>query len=124
MRSTYFLAYDCFLMKNPGSIAETGVASFIFYKISLHAFADVRRLETLRSLHDFKIHRFAFFEGFETIATDSGEVHEYFLTAIIWSYETESLCVVKPLYCTLRHTKTFLSQLQKMLQMLIGTGQS
>ena len=57
-------------------------------------FADVRRLETFGAFYGFKINRFAFLQGFESVTCDGGEVYEDFLTAIIWSDKTESFCVV------------------------------
>jgi hypothetical protein len=41
-----------------------------------------------------------FFQGFKAVHIDSGEMREQILAAIIGRNETETLCIVKPLYGT------------------------
>jgi hypothetical protein len=69
---------------------------------------DVGCLLALRTLNDVKGNLLAFFEGLEAAHVNRGEVREQVFAAIIRSNETETLCVVEPLNCTVCHVKTSL----------------
>ena len=64
---------------------------------------NVRRLQSLRSLLNFKLHRLTFDQGLETIAFDGGEMHEHIFTTVGRSDKTETLGFVKPFNGTCRH---------------------
>src|SRR4051812_20464451 len=59
-------------------------------------------LEALGALHDVELHSLAFLKALESVGLDGREVNEY-VFAILTADESKSLCIVKPLYCSLFH---------------------
>src|SRR4029077_10415763 len=68
---------------------------------------DVRRLQSLRTPRHVELDGIALGESLETIALDSGEVHEH-IFAVGWRDETETLRLVEPLYGATSHWKLLL----------------
>ena len=63
-------------------------------------------LQALRPLGHFERYFIAFSEGFETVAGDGGEMHEY-VFAILLLEKTKTLAVIEPFYFTFYHLLTF-----------------
>ena len=61
---------------------------------------DVFCLEALGALDHVKLHRLAFLKAAESVRPDGREMHEN-IVAGLTADEAETLCVVKPLYCSL-----------------------
>jgi len=64
--------------------------------------SDVERLEAFRATLDFKLHLIALVEVLVSI-TDDGLVVDEHILAIRSGDETEALCSVEPLHCSLFH---------------------
>lgn len=62
----------------------------------------VRGLQSFGSVHNLEFHRIALSQRSESIRRDGGVVHKNILAAVLRN-ETETLRIVEPLNCTLRH---------------------
>ena len=65
---------------------------------------NVDSAETFLATLGIKRHLLSFRQGFETSALDGGMMDEYVITAVRRTDKSEALTIVKPLYCTCRHT--------------------
>src|SRR3981081_3372848 len=63
---------------------------------------DVLCLPALRTLHHVELHLLAFLQAAESVGLDGRKMHED-IFAVLTADEAVSLCVVKPLYCSLFH---------------------
>src|SRR4051794_16910772 len=59
-------------------------------------------LKTLGALHDVELHGLAFLKALEAVRLDRREMNEY-VFAILTADKAKSLCIVKPLHCSLFH---------------------
>ncbi len=60
-----------------------------------------------------KLHLVTFSKGLKPLGLNNAMVNKYVFTAIVRGYETETLAVVKPFYCTCKHVITSPSLLPK-----------
>src|ERR1700761_3553522 len=60
-------------------------------------------LESLGTFFDFEPNRLAFLQAAESIGLDLGVMDEHVALAACTADKTKSLCVVKPLHCSLFH---------------------
>ena len=67
----------------------------------------VLRLEALGALHDIELDRLALLKAPETVRLNGRKVHED-VFAVLPADKAKSLCVVKPLHCTLFHCVFYL----------------
>ena len=56
-------------------------------------------LLTLGALHHIEGNLLPFFQGFEAVHVDGGEMREQIIAAIIRRNKTKTFCIVEPLYC-------------------------
>jgi hypothetical protein len=65
---------------------------------------NVDSAETFLATFGFKRYLLSFRQGFETTGLDGGMMNEYVITAVRRTDKTKTFTIVKPLYCTCRHT--------------------
>jgi len=75
-----------------------------FYGMLLNP-GNVGRLKTFRAFHDFERNAVALSKGLESVASDSGKMHEY-VFAIFLLKKTKPLAVVKPFHSSVYHLLT------------------
>jgi hypothetical protein len=63
---------------------------------------DIRRLQTLRTLGNFKFDLVAFIKRLKTVSLNGGEVNEH-VVSVVFGNKSEALLLVKPLYTTSGH---------------------
>ena len=69
--------------------------------------ANVRSLQALGPLLDFKLHLLTFSDGAKAVRLDGGVVNENIFAATVLSNETKALRIVKPLHSTSCHLLFF-----------------
>ena len=87
----------------PSCTAGCGVVD-VLRDNALRDAAHSRRLRSLGTLSDFKLHRLPFLQRFEPIASDRGIMDEYVLGAIIGGDKSVPLLITKPLHRATCHT--------------------
>jgi hypothetical protein len=60
--------------------------------------------ETFLATLGFKRYLLSFRQGFETTGLDGGMMNEHVITAVRRTDKSKAFTIVKPLYCTCRHT--------------------
>ena len=65
---------------------------------------NVDSAETFLAFFGFKRYLLSFRQGFETTGLDGGMMNEYVITTVRRTDKTKTFTIVKPLYCTSRHT--------------------
>lgn len=59
---------------------------------------------TFLATFGFKRYLLSFRQGFETSGLDGGMMNEYVITTVRRTDKSKAFTIVKPLYCTCRHT--------------------
>jgi len=70
---------------------------------------NVRRGRTLGALLQLEFHLLSLGQALEARTLDGGVMHEDILAAVRRGDETETFCVIEPLYCTCIHEYTSVS---------------
>jgi hypothetical protein len=87
---------------------ESGVAPLSFSICGGLSDLYVLRLEAFRTFFDFELNGLAFLQAAESGALNFGVMDEDVALSTCTADETKSLCVVKPLHCSLFHKARFL----------------
>src|SRR5262249_1056400 len=75
--------------------------------------ADVRGLEPFRAASHLELNAVTLGQALEALSLDGAEVHEHVLAAFLGD-ESEALCVVEPLHCSLCHERVLFLWLERL----------